>query len=484
MPDAVLVAVLILALFVALAASILGVMVLRSTRGERDDAPALREEFDRSRSETQATAKELRGELSDSVARMSQQVSGQMTQIATVQNNQIDAFSRQLVELTTANERRLQELRETVDKKLGEAKEDARQGREESAGTLKRFSESLNQQLGVVQEASDKRLTEMRQMVEARLEAIQKDNGEKLEKMRQTVDEKLHATLEQRLGESFKLVSDRLEQVHKGLGEMQNLASGVGDLKRVLTNVKTRGTWGEVQLETLLDQILTKEQYEKNVATRPGSSERVEFAIRFPGREGQEQVWLPIDSKFPVEDYDRLLAAQDRADPLGMEEASKAIETRLKLEAKTIRDKYIDPPHTTDFALLFLPTEGLYAEALRRPGLSDTLQRDFRVTIAGPTTLTALLNSLQMGFRTLAIEKRSSEVWLVLGAVKTEFGKFGEVLARTKAQLETVTRSIESAETRSRQMERKLKNVESLPEVQAQGLLGAAADAGDTTEES
>ena len=476
-----------LTLACALGALLVGVVLLRGRSAEADAEKSLREEFDRSRSEAQATAKDLRGELSESVSRMSQQVSGQMTQIATVQNNQIDAFSRQLVELTTANERRLQELRETVDKKLGEAKEDARQGREESAGTLRRFSESLNQQLAVVQESSDKRLTEMRQMVEARLESIQKDNGEKLEKMRQTVDEKLHATLEQRLGESFKQVSDRLEQVHKGLGEMQTLASGVGDLKRVLTNVKTRGTWGEVQLETLLDQILTKDQYEKNIATRPGSSERVEFAIRFPGREGQEQFWLPIDSKFPVEDYDRLLAAQDRADPLGMEEASKAIETRLKLEAKTIRDKYIDPPHTTDFALMFLPTEGLYAEALRRPGLSDTLQRDFRVTIAGPTTLTAILNSLQMGFRTLAIEKRSSEVWLVLGAVKTEFGKFGEVLAKTKSQLETVTRSIESAETRSRQMERKLKSVESLPEAQAKGLLGAAADhddTGDTTEET
>lgn len=433
MPDAVLVAVLILALFVALAASILGIIALRGARENSDATPALREEFDRSRTETQATAKELRTELSESVARMSQQVSGQMTQIATVQNNQIDTFSRQLVELSGSNERRFDALRETVEKKL---------------------------------------------------DSIQKDSAEKLEKMRATVDEKLHATLEQRLGESFKLVSDRLEQVHKGLGEMQNLASGVGDLKRVLTNVKTRGTWGEVQLEALLDQILTKEQYEKNIATRPGSTERVEFAIRFPGREGQAQVWLPIDSKFPVEDYDRLLAAQDRADVAGMEEASKAIETRLKLEAKTIRDKYIDPPHTTDFALLFLPTEGLYAEALRRPGLSDTLQRDYRVTIAGPTTLTALLNSLQMGFRTLAIEKRSSEVWLVLGAVKTEFGKFGEVLARTKAQLETVTRSIESAETRSRQMERKLKNVESLPETQAQGLLGAANESNETNEET
>ena len=468
-----------LTLACAFGALVIGVVILRGEGPKEDVGKALREEFDRSRAESQATAKELRGELSESVGRMGQQIRSEMASTAALQNNQIDAFSRQLVELTTANERRLQELRETVDKKLGEAKEDARQGREDSAITLKRFSESLNQQLGTIQEASDKRLVEMRTLIESRLDAIQKDNAEKLEKIRATVDEKLHATLELRLGESFKLVSDRLEQVHKGLGEMQTLAAGVGDLKRVLTNVKTRGTWGEVQLETLLDQILTREQYAKNVATRPGSAERVEFAIRLPGREGQDQVWLPIDSKFPVEDYDRLLAAQDRADPAGMEEASKAIETRLKLEAKSIRDKYVDPPHTTDFALLFLPTEGLYAEALRRPGLSDLLQRDYRVTIAGPTTLTALLNSLQMGFRTLAIEKQSSEVWVVLGAVKTEFGKFGEVLAKTKRQLETVMGSIDEAGTRTRQMERKLKGVEGLPDVEAQDLLGIEKDKED-----
>ena len=335
-----------------------------------------------------------------------------------------------------------------------------------------------------MQEASDKRLTEMRQMVEARLEAIQKDNGEKLEKMRQTVDEKLHATLEQRLGEAFKTVSDQLDKVHVGLGEMQSLAAGVGDLKRVLTNVKTRGTWGEVQLENLLDQILTKEQYAKNVETRPGSGERVEIAIRLPGRQGEGQVWLPIDSKFPVEDYERLLAAQDASDIAGMEASSKAIEARLKLEAKSIRDKYIESPHTTDFALLFLPTEGLYAEALRRPGLSDLLQRDYRVTIAGPTTLTALLNSLQMGFRTLAIEKRSSEVWQVLGAVKTEFGKFGDVLAKTKEQIQKAADTLDKAEVRTRQISRKLKNVEGMPEAQAQGLLGAGIDpANDATDE-
>jgi DNA recombination protein RmuC len=241
---------------------------------------------------------------------------------------------------------------------------------------------------------------------------------------------------------------------------MQSLATGVGDLKRVLTNVKTRGTWGEVQLGALLEQILTPEQYAKNVATRPGSRERVEFAIRLPGREGQEQVWLPIDSKFPVEDYERLIAAQDAA---AMEEAAKALEARVKLEARAIRDKYLEPPATTDFAILFVPTEGLYHELGRRPGLSDFLQREYRVTIAGPMNLSMLVNSLQMGFRTLSIEKHASEVWTVLSSVKAEFGKFADILARTKAQLETVANSIDAAEVRTRQIERKLKDVDTLP---------------------
>ncbi len=477
-----------LALAAALAALAVGALVLRAVSAddgrEKAQEKLLREEFERNRAESQSASRELRGELSESVTRLSQQVGTQMTSIATVQNNQIDTFSRELTQLTATNEKRLADLRETVDKKLGEAKEDARMGREESAGTLKRFSESLNQQLGTIQEASDKRLVEMRVLIESRLESIQKDNAEKLEKMRATVDEKLHATLEQRLGEAFKTVSDQLNKVHAGLGEMQSLAAGVGDLKRVLTNVKTRGTWGEVQLENLLDQILTKEQYGKNIETRPGSGERVEIAIRLPGRQGEGQVWLPIDSKFPVEDYDRLLAAQDAGDIAGMDTASKAIETRLKLEAKSIRDKYIEAPHTTDFALLFLPTEGLYAEALRRPGLSDLLQRDYRVTIAGPTTLTALLNSLQMGFRTLAIEKRSSEVWQVLGAVKTEFGKFGDVLAKTREQIQKAADTIDTAEVRTRQISRKLKDVEGVPEAQAQRLLGAGVEsANDSTDE-
>jgi DNA recombination protein RmuC len=333
----------------------------------------------------------------------------------------------------------------------------AREARDELAGTISLFGQNITGQFETLRGA-----------VEQHLERIQQDNAAKLEQMRQTVDEKLHATLEQRLSESFKQVSERLELVHKGLGEMQTLATGVGDLKRVLSNVKTRGTWGEVQLGALLEQLLVPEQYAKNVATRPGSSQRVEYAIRLPGREGQEQVWLPIDSKFPLEDYDRLTAAQERADPAAVEDAAKALETRVKLEAKTIREKYLEPPATTDFAILFVPTEGLYAEVARRPGLAEFVQREHRVTIAGPMNLSMIVNSLQMGFRTLAIEARASEVWLLLGGVKAEFGKFADVLARTKVQLQSVANSIDQAETRTRQIERKLKDVEALPEPEEQ----------------
>lgn len=385
----------------------------------------LREEFARSRQEATSASRQDREEQGQALARLSQGLGSQVAQLGQLQGQQLEAFALQLSRLVQSNEERFEQLR---------------------------------------------------QAVEARLAAIQSDSAGKLEEMRRTVDEKLHATLEQRLGESFKLVSERLEQVHRGLGEMQTLAAGVGDLKKVLTNVKTRGTWGEVQLSSLLDQILTPEQYGTNVATRPRSNERVEFAIRLPGKGGElfgadQPVWLPIDAKFPIEDYQKLLDAQERADLLAVEEAGKALESRLKQEAKSIRDKYVEPPHTTDFALLYLPIEGLYAEALRRPGLAELLQRDYRVSLTGPTTLTAMLNSLQMGFRTLAIEKRSSEVWSVLGAVKTEFGKFGEALAATKKKLEQATNSIGAAEVRTRQIERKLKSVEALPVGEAAGLL-------------
>src|SRR5712664_2084071 len=347
-------------------------------------------------------------------------------------------------------------------------KTSAREAREELSRNLMNFSQALSTQMGSIASVQNNQFETLRAAVEQRLERIQQDNSAKLEQMRQTVDEKLHATLEKRLSESFKQVSERLELVHKGLGEMQSLAVGVGDLKRVLTNVKTRGTWGEVQLGALLEQLLVPEQYAKNVATRPGSGQRVEYAIRLPGREGQEQVWLPIDSKFPLEDYERLTAAQERADPAAVEDAAKALETRVKLEAKTIREKYLEPPATTDFAILFVPTEGLYAEVARRPGLAEFVQREHRVTIAGPMNLSMINNSLQMGFRTLAIEARASEVWLLLSGVKAEFGKFADVLARTKVQLQSVANSIDQAETRTRQIERKLKDVEALPEPEEQ----------------
>ena len=338
------------------------------------------------------------------------------------------------------------------------------------AERLESFSRDLNRfSLGL-----DERFERLKLAVEGRLAAIQADNATKLDEMRRTVDEKLHATLEQRLGESFKLVSERLELVHRGLGEMQSLATGVGDLKRMLGNVKTRGTWGEVQLAALLEQLLTVDQFAANVATVPGSGERVDFAIRLPGKGDGAVVWLPIDAKFPIEDYQRLLDAQERGEPLLVEEAARAIEACLKIEARSIHDKYVAPPHTTDFAFLYLPIEGLYAEALRRPGLADLLQREWRVSLAGPTTLSALLNSLQMGFRTLAIEQRSAEVWAVLGAVKTEFGKFGEALAHTRKKLDEASNSIGKAETRTRQLSRKLKEVEALPVAEAEVLIGTA----------
>ncbi|WP_321783217.1 DNA recombination protein RmuC [Paraburkholderia sp. J94] len=430
------------------------------------------------RNEIARTAQASRSEFGGGFAQVQQALAAHLTSIATVQNGQIDGFAQQLVKLTESNAQQLDAVRQSLHVQ-------AQQAREEQATALRHFGTVLGQQLAQLTEANDRRFAEVRATLEQRLKDIEANNAAKLEEMRRTVDEKLHATLEQRLGESFKLVSDRLEQVHRGLGEMQTLAAGVGDLKKVLTNVKTRGTWGEVQLEALLEQMLTPDQFAKNVATVPGSSERVEFAIRLPGKgikpggADSAPVWLPVDAKFPREDYERLIDAQERADLGGIEEAGRALETRIRAEARTIAEKYVAPPHTTDFALLFLPTEGLYAEILRRPGLTDVLQRDFRVTVAGPTTLTALLNSLQMGFRTLAIEQRSSEVWQVLGAVKTEFGKFGDVLARTKTQLETVTRSIEAAEVRTRAMNRKLRDVEALPGEEASNLLGDALRNGD-----
>ena len=392
-------------------------------------------------------------------------------------------FKARLDAITAQNERLERELRTELARARGEAAQSAQTGRAELASSLNQFTQSLqnqlagsahvqNERLASLTQSNESRLEAVRATVEQRLEVLRADNAQKLEHIRLTVDEKLHATLEQRLGESFKLVSDRLEQVHKGLGEMQTLAAGVGDLKKVLTNIKTRGTWGEVQLENLLEQMLTPAQYGKNVVTRPGQSWRVEFAIRLPGRdEGNSEFWLPIDAKFPLEDFQRLQDAQERADLEGVELYGKALEDRVRKQARDIHEKYIEPPHTTDFALLYLPVESLYAEVLRRPGLSDLIQREYQVTLAGPTTLAAILNSLQMGFRTLAIERRSGEVWRLLAAVKTEFGTFGDILAKTKKQLEMVGNTLGAAEIRSRSIERKLRGVEALPESEATLLL-------------
>jgi DNA recombination protein RmuC len=353
--------------------------------------------------------------------------------------------------------------------------ESSRGGRQELTQSLATFQQSQVQQLTLMQKSISDTLNQQ-------LQQLQRSNAEKLDEMRRTVDEKLQTTLEKRLSESFKQVAERLEQVHNGLGQMQKLADGVGSLQRVLTNVKTRGMFGEVQLEALLEQVLTVEQYAKQVETKPRSNQRVDFAIRFPGRGGHdgEPVWLPLDAKFPRDDYERLLDAHDRADAVAAELAAKALEARIRGEAKSIAESYLAPPHTTDFAILFLPVEGLYAEVLRRPGLMDSLQRDYRVTLAGPTTLLAMLNSLHMGFRTLALEQQASEVWKVLGAVKTEFERYGDWVEKVREQVQKAADTLDRADTRSRQMRRALKNVEALPEGEAQALLPKLDEPDDT----
>ncbi|MGE5397314.1 MAG: DNA recombination protein RmuC [Chitinophagales bacterium] len=334
----------------------------------------------------------------------------------------------------------------------------------ENAGWQKNQLKEFTHQVSILIQSSEQRLDNVRQTVEDRLKFLQDDNSRKLEQIRLTVDEKLHSTLEQRLGESFKLVSERLEMVHKGLGEMQNLATGVGDLKKVLTNVKSRGIWGEIQLGNILQEVLSSDQYAANVAVKTNSLERVEYAVRLPGRgDSPGTVWLPIDAKFPQEDYLRLVDATEEGNQVAANQASVQIENRIKAEARNIASKYIDPPHTTDFAIMFLPTESLFAEVIRRPGLLEYLQREYRVNVAGPTTMAALLNSLAVGFRTLAIEKRSSEVWNLLGAVKTEFGRFGDLLDKTQKKLQEASSTIENAARRSRTIERKLGKVQELP---------------------
>lgn len=385
---------------------------------------------------------------------------------------QSSALRRQNPEaLLAAMDLRLQRQRDELERQERLLREEIRGSRQENTTSLDGLRTLLTQQLEAVQNTTYNRLGEVRGTLEAGMKSMQEQNAVKLEQMRATVDEKLQATLETRLGESFKLVSERLEQVHAGLGEMRTLATGVGDLKRVLGNVKTRGIFGETQLAAIIDELLTPEQFSANVVTKPGSNERVEFAVKLPGV-GDLPLWLPIDAKFPREDYERLLDAQERADAEAAATAGNALEQRIRVEAKKIAEKYVSPPHTTDFGVLFLPTEGLYAEVLRRPGLFETMQRECRVVLAGPTTLSALLNSLRFGFRTLAIEKRSSEVWQVLGAVRTEFNKFGGVLDKVQQQIVTVGNTLNQAGTRTRAIERRLRGVESLNEADSLKMLG------------
>ena len=457
---------------IAAPAAVLAWLAVRGLRtaldaSARDDSrieAAVREEAATARRETAAQSAQGRGELAVALDRFGANQTAQAELLGRQLAAQLATFAQQI-----EAQSRLSDERQAAQQ--AEARAAREQQQQSQAQALARFGEQLSSQFNTLAETSAQRMNELRATVESRLAAIQADNTAKLDEMRRTVDEKLNDTLQKRLGESFSRVAERLEQVQRGLGEMQSLATDVGGLKRVLSNVKTRGIWGEVQLGSLLEQVLVAEQYEQNKVTRPGSRDPVEYAIRLPGADDAGPVWLPIDAKFPREDYERLLDAQERADAAGIDEAGRQLEARIKLEAKSIRDKYIEPPHTTDFALLFLPTEGLYAEVIRRPSLSEWLQRECRVTVAGPTTLTALLNSLQMGFRTLAIQKRSSEVWTVLGSVKTEFEKFGDVLAKAKKQLETVQNSMGSVETRSRAISRKLRSVESLPGTAAPPLI-------------
>ncbi len=397
-----------------------------------------------------------RREAADAAAQQRQELGATAHQSREEITASLESLAKQLADSTQRNEERLEAIHR-------QNAADAREAREELSKLLT---------------SSVAKSEELRAAVEQKLLALQEDNARRLDQMRQTVDEKLHGTLEKRLGESFRQVSERLEQVHQGLGEMQTLASGVGDLKKVMTNVRARGTWGEIQLGRLLEDIFAPDQYARNVATRPGSGERVEFALKLPGRDphGGACVWLPIDAKFHREDYQRLVEAAESGDASAAEASARALEANLKASARDIASKYLEPPHTTDFAILFLPTEGLYAEVIRRPGLVETLQRRHRVVVAGPTTLAALLNSLQMGFQTLAVQQRSSEVWEVLGAVKTEFAKFGGVMGKVHKKLQEASHVVDQAQVRTRAMERKLRQVEELPTSAAQRLLGVAEE--------
>src|SRR3989339_81450 len=453
--------------------------------------PLIRDEFSRSRDETQKSFKDNREELNNSFKLLGENLTKTVTDLSNAQKNQFETFSNQLADLIKSIDEKTKNLQ-------GQLEKSSKENRTEQTNSLKSFEDKFSQNVKDfndlqkqkfedlvnrqenVRKETETKLKEIRDTVEGKLKSLQDDNNKKLEEMRKTVDEKLQETVEKRFNESFKLISERLEQVHKGLGEMQTLASGVGDLKKVLTFVKTRGNLGEIQLGAILEQILSPEQYEQNTIVKDSTQERVEYVIKLPGKNNDDKsLLLPIDSKFPNEDYQRLIEAYDNItnlNPKDVEAISKQFENSIKKNAKDIKDKYINPPITTDFAIMFVPTEGLYAEILRRTGLFEFLQRDFKITVVGPTNLVAFLSSLQMGFKTLAIEKRSSEVWEILGAVKTEFGNFGTVLEQTKKKLQQATNVIDKAGVRSRAIERKLRTVQELPQEQTVALLGESIE--------
>ena len=474
-------------LVAVLVSSVLAVVLLvallmrKPTSEGRQLESSMRDELRSAREESARSAADLRGELSAGQKASVDSLVKTMGEMGNAQTSQLDQFARQLKALTDSNETRLENVRATVDNQIRQFQESNEKRLEQMRQTVNEMTKSQTEQMELVRkqfkEMTDKnetRLESVRTTVENQMRQLQESNEKRLEQMRQTVDEKLQSTLEKRLGESFKLVSERLEAVQRGLGEMQTLATGVGDLKRVLSNVKARGTWAEVQLGAILEQTLTPEQYARNVQIREYSRDVIEYAIRLPGTDDSPGsfVWLPIDSKFPQEDYLRLLDASEAAEPEAVQKAVASLLRAVQASAKEISEKYIDPPRTTDFAIMFLPTEGLYAEVLRQPGQVEELQRKYRVVVAGPTTLTAILSSLRMGFQTLALEKRSHEVWMVLAAVKTEFGKFGEVLGKVKRQLSAATNTIDETERRTRVMGRKLRDVEQMPGVDASALLG------------
>jgi DNA recombination protein RmuC len=504
---------------VGIAAIILLIQILLWRRGSRgsdgQQSHVVQQQLQQFREETAKSSRDLREEVSNSISKgydnlakalgeMGRAQVAQLTAVQTIVKDLVETNRAQIERLQDGVGEQLKEMRSGNEAKLVAIQQQVRGLTESNQAQIDRLQQSVAEKLVEVRSGNEQKLTQIQEHIKGltesnqgqierlqktiaeQLKELQTSNETKLDQMRQTVDEKLQSTLEKRLGESFKLVSERLEAVQRGLGEMKDLADGVGDLKRVLTNVKARGTWGEVQLGAILEQLLTDDQYEANVMTKQGTNNLVEFAIKLPGADDDpgKPVYLPIDSKFPQEDYLKLLDASERADAAGVEESSRALVRAIKLSAKDISEKYIDPPHTTDFAIMFLPTEGLYAEVLRQPGLMEDLQSSNRIVVTGPTTLSATVSSLRLGFRTLAIEKRSAEVWQVLAAVKTEFGKFGTVLERVKKQLGTVTKTIGETEKRTRAMERKMRSVESMPAEESSALLGLDDQADGIDDES